>query len=90
MRKRIAAEMVPPVGKAIASESAGVMAQAKIDVTEVSLAVVDAMRVHDALGRARKIMVESLKRFSRVEMAGAKQKSQEFLVFGVDAENGVR
>lgn len=90
MRKGCPSEPIPPVGNAVASEPAGVVAQAKIDVTQVSLAVVDAMRMKDAVSRAGEIMVESLERLLRVQMPGAKQKSQKFLVFGIDAEDRVR
>ena len=82
--------MIPPVGHAIAGESAGVVAQAKIDMAEVSFAVVDAMRMKHALGNAGKIMIESLKRLLCVQMPGTKQKPQEFLVFRVDTEDRIR
>jgi len=74
---------------AVASKSAGVVAQADVDVAEISLAVIDAVRMQDSLGRAGEIVVERWQWFLRVESAGAEQAAQEFLVFRVDAENGI-
>ena len=90
MRKGGQAEAVPPVGQAVAREPAGVVGQSQIDVAKVSFTVVDAMRMKHAVGQAGKIMVESLEGFLRVKMPGAKQKPQEFLGFGVDAEDRIR
>src|SRR6266446_4500286 len=59
-------------------------------MAKVPLAIVDAVGIQDTLGRAGEIMVESFERFLRVDASGSKQKAQEFLVFGVDAENRVR
>ena len=90
MRKGGQTEAVPPVAHAVAGETAGVVAPAKIDVAKVSFAVVDAMRMKYTLGQAGKIMVESLEGLLRVKMPGAKQKPQEFLGFGVDTEDRIR
>ena len=84
------AEAFPPVGDAVAGEATGVVAQAEIDVAEVSLVIVDAVRVQHSRGGTGKIVVEGLERFLRVQASGAKQKAQEFLVFAVDAEDRVR
>ena len=90
MRKSGPTEAVPPGGHAVAGESAGVVAQAEIDMAKVALAVVDAMRMQHALGRAGKIMIESLEGSLGVQTPGAEQKPQEFLGFGVDAEDRIR
>jgi hypothetical protein len=90
LREGVQAEAVPPVGHAVAGEPTGVVAQAEIDVAEISLAIVDAMRMKHAVGHAGKIVIESLQWFLRVKVSGTKQKSQEFLVFRVNTENRIR
>lgn len=59
-------------------------------MAQVSFAVVDAVRMKNARGRAGEIMIKSLQRFMRVQTACTKQLAQEFLVFGVNAEDRVR
>jgi len=90
LRKSGLPKAVPPVRHAVASEPTGVVAQAKIDVAKVSLAVVDAVRINHPVGSAGKIVVESLERLARVEAPGTKQKAQEFLVLAVDTNDRVR
>lgn len=80
----------PPIRDAVASESAGVMGQPQIQVPEVSLEVVESVRKDHPERGTGKIMVERLLGFLGVQTADAKQKAQEFLVFGVYADDGIR
>ena len=79
----------PPIGDALASEATGVVAEAQIQVSEVSLDVVEAMRINDSVCGTGKIVIQGLLGMSRIEPTDAKQKPQEFLVFGVQANNGI-
>jgi hypothetical protein len=65
------------------------VAEAQVQVPEVSFEVVDAVRIDHADGRAGEIVVQRLFGIARVEAANAKQQSQKFLVFGVDADDGI-
>lgn len=56
---------------------------------EVAFDVVESMRVDHAERGTGKIVIESFLGFLRVQSALTKQKSQEFLVFGVHAHNGI-
>ena len=80
---------LPPVRDAVAGKATGVVAEAQVQVSEVAFDVVKAMRIDHAPGGTGEIVVESFLRVTRVESANAKQKSQEFLVFGVDAEDRI-
>ena len=80
----------PPIRDAVASESAGVVAQTQIQVSKVSLEVVESVwKDHPECG-TRKIVVERLLGLLGVQATDAKQKTKEFLVFGVYADDGVR
>lgn len=81
---------LPPIGDAVAGESAGVVAQTQIEVSEVSLEVVESVwKDHPERGTG-KIVVECFLGLSRVQATDAKQEAEEFLVFGVDADDGIR
>jgi hypothetical protein len=80
----------PPIRDAVASESAGVVAQTQIQVPEVSLEVVESVRKDHPERGAGKIVVERFLGLSGVEAADAKQKAKEFLVFSVHADDGTR
>jgi hypothetical protein len=58
-------------------------------MSEVSLEVVKAVGIDHAQGGTGEIVVESFFRLAGVESADTKQESQEFLVLGVDAEDGI-
>ena len=81
--------MLPGEGHAITSEFAGVVADAEIDVPVIALDIVDAVRVDDARGIAGKIVIQGFDGFLRVRMALAKKIADEFLLLGVDTENGI-
>lgn len=80
----------PPIGDAVASESAGVVAQTQIQVPEVSLEVVESVRKDHPERGTGKIVVERFLGLSSIQAADAKQKAKEFLVFGVYADDGIR
>ena len=79
----------PVVSDAVAGESAGVMACSQIDVADVSLQIVKAMRMDHAGCQVRKVVIEGLDRFLGVEMSVAIEISDEFLFLGVHAEDRV-
>ena len=80
----------PPIRDAVASKVAGVVAQTQIQVSEVSLEVIEAVRVDHPERRTGKIMVEGFLGLSGVQAADAKQQAKEFLVFGVYTDDGIR
>ena len=80
---------LPPIRDAVASEPTGVVAQPQIQVPKVSLDVVETVRIDHPERGTGEIVVESLLGHARVQAADAKQKAQEFLVFGVDADDGI-
>jgi len=81
---------LPPIRDAVASESAGVMAQTQIQVSEVSLEVVQSVRKDHPERGTGKIVVERFLGLLGVQATDAKQQAKEFLVFGVDADDGIR
>ena len=83
------AVVLPGKSHAIASEFAGVMADAQIDVPMIALEIVDAVRVDDAAGVAGKVVVQGFDGFLRVGVSFAKKIADQFLFLGVDAENRV-
>lgn len=80
---------LPPQTETVASEAAGVVAEAKVQVSEVAFDVVETMRIDHAERGAGKIVIQGFLGFLRVQSALTKQKSQEFLVFGVHAHDGI-
>ena len=80
---------LPPIRDAVAGEPTGIVAEAQVQVAEVSFEVVEAVRIDHAHSSAGEIVVESLFGNARIESADAEQQPQEFLVFGVDAEDGI-
>ena len=56
---------------------------------QIALDVVEAMRIDHAEGGAGEIVVQSSLGLLRVEPALPEQESQEFLVFGIHAHDGV-
>lgn len=65
------------------------MADAQIDVPVVALDIVDAVRVDNARGKAGEIVVQRFNGCLRVGVAVAKKITNEFLLLGIDAENGI-
>lgn len=79
----------PPIGDAVASESAGIVAQTQIQVPKVSLEVVKSVRKDHPECGTGKIVVECLLGLLGVQATDTKQKAKEFLVFGVYADDGI-
>lgn len=85
-----AAMCFPPIGNAVASESAGVVTQTQVQVAKVSLEVVQSVRKDHSERGTGKIVVERFLGLLGVQATDAKQKAKEFLVFGVHADKGIR
>jgi hypothetical protein len=85
-----ATKCFPPISNAVASESAGVVTQTQIQVPKVSLEVVQSVRKDHSERGTGKIVVERLLGLLGVQATDAKQKANEFLVFGVHADDGIR
>ena len=79
----------PPDAEAVAGEPTGVVAESQIQVAEIALEVVEAVRIDHAERGAGKIVVQSFLGLLCVEPALTEQKPQEFLVFGIHAHDGV-
>src|ERR1017187_10821296 len=79
----------PPVTQTVAGEPTGVVAEAQIQMPEVALGIVEPVRVEHPESGTRKIVVERLLDFLRVEPPFAKQKAQKLLGFGVHAHDGI-
>ena len=84
------AVLLPPVRDAIACESTGVVAEAQVQMSEVAFQVVQAVWIDDAQGGTGEIVIQSFFGDACIKPTDAKEKPQEFLVFGVDADNGIR
>ena len=82
--------LLPPVRDAVASKSTGVVAEAQVQVPEVALQVVQAVRIDDAPGGAGEIVVQGFLGDAGIKPAESKEKPQKFLVFGVDADDEIR
>ena len=65
--------MLPAERNAVASEFAGIVTGAQIDVPVISLEIVKAMRVDHAGGERRKIVVEGFNGFLGEGMSRAKE-----------------
>ncbi len=84
-----AAMPFPPEAETVAGEPTGVVAESQIQMPQIALDVVEAVRIDHAEGGAGEIVVQSPLGLLRVEPALPEQESQEFLVFGIHAHDGV-
>ena len=65
------------------------MAESQIQMSQIALDVVEAVRIDHAEGGAGEIVVQSVLGLLRVEPALPEQEPQEFLVFGIHAHDRV-
>ncbi len=79
----------PPEAETVAGEPTGVVTESQIQVAQIALDVVEAVRIDHAERGAGKIVVQSFLGLLRVEPALPEQKAQEFFVFGIHAHDGV-
>lgn len=81
--------MLPGMSDAVAGEFAGVVADAQVDVPVVAAHVVQSVRMDDSLGVGREVVIECMDDFLGVGVPFAEKVAEVFLLFGVDAEDGI-
>ena len=89
LRIRVATFGSPPLKDAGASERAGVVTGAEIDVSSIPLEVVNAVRNHGAFGKGEEVVVEDLAAFGGEEASLAIKQAEHLLFLGVDADDRV-
>lgn len=79
----------PPLEDAVASELAGVAANAEIDVAAVAFEIVQPVGNDNAAGERREIVIEDAPDLRGEQMAVAIELPQKLAFFRVDAEDGI-
>src|SRR6266852_1843762 len=80
---------VPKQPQAIAGECGRVTAEAHMNPALITGQIVDTMRNDDATGQAGEIMIKRFERLLAVDLAITVERAQEFLLLGIDAQDGV-
>jgi hypothetical protein len=86
----LATVLFPPMGDAVATELAGIVAGVEVDMTLVVRQVVKAVRDQLALAYTGKIMLEHLGRRLCQGMTVAGNIAAQFSFPGIDAHHGIR
>ena len=81
--------MLPGMSNAVASEFAGVVADAQVDVPMVAAHVVESVRMNDSLSIGREVVIKGVHDFLGVGVPFAVKIAEPFLLFGVEAPNGI-
>lgn len=89
VRIRLSPIVFPPMTDAVAGEETRVVARSQVDVADVSDGIVEAVRINYALGRCRKVVIQSDDRLLSVQSPRAKQIADKLLLFSVDTDDGI-
>lgn len=84
-----AAKVLPPKSDTVTGELAGVVTGAHVEMAVIASWIVKAVRVDNAAGQRRKVVVQRLDDFLRIGVARSEEIAEQFLFLGVDAQNRV-